>query len=69
MIYSVTFEAMPTLISVVVERTISVDVDPAGDVWTQIDRAVRQISDKAKVTHYFRDEDDDDLIGFVDYLC
>src|SRR5262249_9907828 len=68
MIYAVTYEVMPGNIDLIIERTITVDVDPKGDALTQINREVNRLEAKAKVVLYFVDEDED-LTSIADWCC
>ena len=64
--YYVSYEIMPPGISLIIEKAISVDVDPNGDLWTQINRAVHSIDAEGKVVRYILDEEAD-LICIADY--
>jgi len=69
MIYSVNYEMMPADIDVIVEKSISIDIDPKGDTLTQINRTVNRLETKAKVVLYFVVDEDEDLTSIADWCC
>jgi len=69
MIYSVSYEVMPADIDVIVEKSISIDIDPKGDTLTQINRTVNRLETKAKVVLYFVVDEDEDLTSIADWCC